>query len=487
MKKIFILLTIFSFIASSCSDVLEVEPLQSVDSENALKTQTDVESAVIGLYSILGRGSLYGTNISFLSELLGAEQSIRWRGTFQSYRQVGGKTMDSENAEATRTWVNAFAGINLANNVLAALDKVEDDDLRLTLEGEAKLVRGLLHFELVRLYGRAWNDGNPAVNLGVPIWLTPTINEQTASELPSRATVAQVYQQVIADMEDAEGLLPEDNGDRLDTYAASAFLARVYLQQSNYTEALDKANRVISSDKYSLNSSVTAIFLNDNTNESIFEIQQNDQNNAGNGNDGLATFYASLDGIGRGDVQVLAFFSDDPDDYIFNDRVTIYDQYETQDKRFTELFYFGTDFSRRPGRLTTFKWNNPGQNIPVVRLAEMYLIRAEANLQLGTSVGDSPLNDVNLIRERAEASLLGAVTLNDVIQERKLELAFEGVRIHDVKRLEQEIDGYFFDGDLNTYVLDYSIAWDDQFMILPIPQREIDANENLRNQQNSGY
>jgi starch-binding outer membrane protein, SusD/RagB family len=484
MKKIAIFLMVTGLFASSCD--LEVDPQQSIDASEALNTSQKVESAVIGMYSTLGRGALYGTNFLLLPELVGAESNVQWRGTFQSFRQVNNKNMDTQNTEASRTWINAYDGINLANNILAALDVV-DDEIRDQIEGEALFVRAILHFELVRLYARPYNDGNPATNLGVPIKTTPTTNEETASVLVGRNTVQEVYDQVIQDLTNATTLLPEENGNRATTWAASAFLARVYLQMGNFAEARDAANTVIQSGFYNLNPTVTAAFLNDNTAESVFEIQQNDQNNAGGENDGMATFYASLVGIGRGDVQVLSFYNDDPEDYIFLQRVTTYDLYEDQDTRKDPLVYVGV--GRRAGRLYSAKWTSPGQNLPIIRLAEMYLIRAEANLEEGTNTGADPVDDVNIVRERAGASLLGAVTLDDVYLERRLELAFEGHRGHDIKRLEQDLEGWSFDDDLNTYVLlpENVIPWDSELLVFPIPQREVDANSVIAAQQNPGY
>jgi tetratricopeptide (TPR) repeat protein len=481
MKKFIISLCIISVFFTSCEDALNVDPQQSVDATKALTTAQNVESAVIGLYAMLDRPSLYGTNFSLLPELQAAEENVTWRGTFQSYREVYQKNMVAENTEASRTWINAYDAINLANNIIAALDVVEDDDLRAQLEGEARFVRGILYFELVRLYAKAWNDGNPASNLGVPVVTTPTTSEETASTQASRNTVGQVYTQIINDLSVAETMLPEDNGSRANAFAASAFLARVYLQQGDYANALDRANHVIEDGPYNLNPTVTSAFLNDNTAESIFEIQQNDQNNAGNANDGLATFYASLVGIGRGDVQIVSFFEED----VFEDHVTVYDLYEDDDTRKTDLFYIG--IGRRPGNIYSSKWTNPGQNIPIVRLAEMLLIRAEANFREGTAIGATPLEDINLIRARAGASPYLIVDLDAILLERELELAFEGQRIHDIKRLEMDLLGWSFDENLETYVEDYTISWNAPELVFPIPQREIDANPALQGQQNEGY
>ncbi|WP_242927508.1 RagB/SusD family nutrient uptake outer membrane protein [Pontibacter vulgaris] len=469
-----ILLTLLG--ATACDDMLDVEPQQGVNAEDAINTADDLESAVIGMYSILGGPQLYGTNLIILPELLGAEENLRWRGTFQSYRELEGKTMTADNAEASRTWIAAYNAINLANIILSNLDVVEDQDQRARIEGEALFVRGTMHFELVRLYAKDWNDGDPAQNPGVLVRTTPTTTEAEARTQYDRASVAAVYTQVIQDLQRAKELLPEINDNRATTYAASAFLARVYLQKSDFTLARDEANRVIESNLYRLNPTVTAAFRNDNTAEVIFEIQQNDQNNAGDANDGLSTFYASLPGIGRGDVQIISDFDPDANP----NRYTTYDLYEENDTRLTDLFYIGS--GRRAGRIYAGKWLSPGQNLPIVRLAEMYLIRAEANFRLGTSVGASPVADVNMVRNRAGITELTRVTLADILLERRLELAYEGARIHDLRRTKTDLQGR----DADTGEILYTIPWNDPTLILPIPKREIDASGGQL-EQNPGY
>jgi hypothetical protein len=109
-------------------------------------------------------------------------------------------------------------------------------------------------------------------------------------------------------------------------------------------------------------------------------------------------------------------------------------------------------------------------DVPVIRLSEMYLTRAEANVRGGTSVGASALSDVNAIRTRAGLTALSTVTLADVLKERKLELAFEGQALPDAKRLQTAVG---------------TLAWNSPRLILPIPQREMDVNKKLV--QNEGY
>ncbi|MEZ0612153.1 RagB/SusD family nutrient uptake outer membrane protein [Fibrella sp. WM1] len=444
---------------SACTDKLELQPQQSIDAATALSDAQAVESAIIGSYGILGGGALYGTNFNLLSELQGSEGYVSWRGTFASYREVANKTYTNANAEAQRTWIAAYGAINNVNGVLNALNVVTDADQKSTFEGEARFIRGILFFELVRYYALPWGATSGNTQLGIPLVLTPSSDVNQASTQTPRSTVAQTYTQVIDDLTKAASLLPDDNGTRADRYTALAFLARVYLQQGNYAAALAAANSVITSGNYRLNPSVTSIFRNRNTQESIFEIQQNDQNNAGTSNDGLTTFYASIPTpsgarIGRSDVRIIS---------------TFVNSYAATDARRTELLYVGA--LGGASQYYTGKFTDFGANIPVIRLAEMYLIRAEANLQLGSTTGASPLADVNLIRVRAGlAPLTGTLTLAQIVQERRWELAFEGLRIHDIKRLR-----------LSTG----TFAWNAPKLVFPIPKREIDVNPAIV--QNEGY
>lgn len=458
MKKLNILFisTLF-LLLGSCVDQLDIEPKQSIDAASALETAEDVESAIVGAYGVMHGGQLYGTNLNLVSELLGSADYCQWRGTFQSYRQIMNKAMTIENPEASRTWIAGYRAINIANNVLENLGKVEDADLKNQLEGEAKFIRGIMLFELVRLYGAPWDPAGSNSGLGVVISTIAVDSESEASVKGKRATVAQTYAQILSDLTAAEPKLPSSYSGtskfRATSHAAKAYLSRVYLQQGNYAKALEKANEVITGKAFTLNAAIASTFSNKFTGEVIYELYNNDQNNAGTANDGLTTFYASMPGIGRSDVRVLAPFAD---------------KYGPTDERLTQLIYIGNGL--RPGSRQCGKWVAFGQNIPVIRLSEMYLTRAECNFRLGSQIGATPLADVNTVRARARATLLAAVNLNDITTERSLELCFEGLRIHDIKRLKQSTGTF---------------AWDSPKLVFPIPEREIRANTELI--QNPGY
>lgn len=453
-------------LSTGCEKQLDLQPQQQVDATLALNTPEGVQAAVVGAYARLGQPQLYGANFLLVPDLLASNGFIGWQGTFQSYRELAVKTtLTSFNPEADRTFDHAYRGINQTNLILNALSVAAQAD-RGRIEGEARTIRAMLYFELVRLYAQPYQAGQASTQPGVPINLgANTAEEQAATRLP-RASVEEVYQQIIADLQAAIRLLPVGNGTRLDRSDAQALLSRVHLQQGRYADALALANAVITSGRAILNPSVLSAFTNRNSSESLFEIQQNDQNNAGAVNDGLATFYSgkSIGFTGRADVFIQPAFAE---------------LYTTGDQRGlasdsiigNTLIYTGDAPAARAGRLRSFKYNDPGQNIPLIRLAELILTRAECNIRLGSAVGAAPLDDVNQIQVRAGAAPLTVVTLADVLRERELELAFEGFRLHDYKRTRRNITATF--------------TWDSPRLVLPIPQREINLGSSLP--QNPGY
>ena len=223
------------------------------------------------------------------------------------------------------------------------------------------------------------------------------------------------------------------------------------------------------------------MFRGRNGTETLLEIQQNDQNNAGTGNSGLATHYASLGGVGRGDVLVLPAFSS---------------QYGATDTRgastSTPLLYNSTGARRvnAPGvALRTGKYTTFGQNIPVIRLAEMYLIRAEAAFRATPSNAAAALRDLNIIRNRVGATPLTLANLTEatILRERQLELAFEGFRIHDLRRTNGIVAPPRA-ATATTPAVPAVLASDNR-LVLPIPKRETDLNDpaNPVLIQNPGY
>jgi hypothetical protein len=304
-----------------------------------------------------------------------------------------------------------------------------------------------MYFDLVRFFAGQYNPGSVNSQLGVPLVLTPThgINENS---FVTRNTVEEVYAQVITDLTSAAAKLPADNDVYASKGAANALLARVYLQKSDYTKARDAAHAVISSNLYELQTSYADVFNNDNnTLEDIFATQITPQDRFSS----MTEFFSVPEYGGRdGDIDILPGHLN---------------LYANGDER-KALFFVGN------GAFRSGKWNNQFGVINLIRLAEMYLIRAECNFRLTTAIGATPVTDYNETHTRAGLTPATSVTLADILLERRLELSFEGFRIHDQRRLHENVG---------------SLPYNDPKLLFPIPARELDANPNLKTQQNPGY
>lgn len=438
---------------SGCDEKLNVLPTQSIDDVAALSTSRDVEVTLIGCYDGIQDGDVYGGAFQYVSDLYGNSGDIRFGGTFANLLEIFDKQLTTANSTADVTWSDTYRAINRCNNVLSALDKVEEAK-KARIEGEARFIRGALYFELVRLYAKTWGDGDNAANPGVPLVLTPT-RSVTDADYRKRNSVAEVYAQVLDDLTKAETLLPASNTIYATKNAAAGMLARVYLQQGNNASARDAANRVITSGRQRLVTPFSSLFYTflrnggANPAEYIFSTVVTAQDGANSLNTFFGVTVGAIPGTaGRGDFRILPAHR------------ALYGAGDTRG----EFFQVASNNTYTQKHLDRFG------NVPIMRLAEMLLIRAETNLRLGTTVGAAPLVDINAIRARAGAAALTAVTIDDIMKERKLELAFEGHTLHDIKRLK---------GKVGT--LDYNSPR----LIFPIPQREIDANKQLT--QNVGY
>jgi tetratricopeptide (TPR) repeat protein len=439
---------------TSCNNKLNVEPVDSIDASQALNTPDDVQAALVGSYTSLQADAGYNGYIQLMSDLLAENGDFTFVGTFTQPQEFQRKALRRDNSFVQQIWARGYTTINRTNNVLANLDKVTVAANKTRIEGEARFVRSLVYFDLVRLYGKDWNDGTPSANPGVPLVLTPTTSVSSANNVP-RNSVAEVYAQIISDLTTAESKLPASNGFFATKYSAAALLARIYLQQGRYTEAAAAANRVITSGAFSLDQSYADEFyqggdLVATTPEDIFTLQNSAQSGSNSGSNQLSVFYSQAQ---RGDISV--------NDQLLN-------QFEANDDR-------KTLFTVTANQTYSDKYDGQYGTVKLIRLAEMYLIRAEANFRAGT-VGATPLDDINLVRARVNLPPLATVTLPDILKERKLELAFEGFRLGDLKRnKESTIDP----------VTGTVIPWDSPRLVLPIPLAEINANPNLT--QNPGY
>jgi starch-binding outer membrane protein, SusD/RagB family len=447
MKKIQSIIAIVAFLmASSCQKELDLKPHQSLLSTEALSTDENIKIVLVGAYAALRSDYDHGGIILRNSELTGADGEISWQGTYNAPREMYNHQIISANGDVTSQWMDGYNTINICNNILSVIDTVIPDD-RARVEGEALFIRSLVYFDMVRFFALPYEAGGANTQYGVPLVLTPTLIISDALKV-GRNTVQEVYTKVITDLERAATLLPDANGEYATVGAANALLARVYLQKGDFAKARDAANKVISSDLYSLTSTYAKAFNNtDYSTEDIFGAVFT----AKDGLNPMTEFWSTTDYGGRdGDIEIMQKHLD---------------LYQADDARLA-LFWEG-NYGMRSG-----KWNTKYGVVNLFRLAEMYLVRAECNERLDTAIGDTPLNDFNMIHTRAGLPAAESVTLDDILYERRLELAHEGFKIHDMKRLKLDVEG---------------MPYNDPMLVYPIPEREISANPAIANQQNPGY
>ena len=452
MKKfsIYILLVAITG-AAGCDKKLDLKNPQTISVEDAFSTSDKVKNVLVANYASMGSGSLFGGDALWMSELMASDGELNWVGTYPEPRQIWSKSILLNNAYVRDTYSQAYRVIFNANNIIANAGIVVAVD-RAKVIAEAKFQRAMAYFELIKYFGeKPFFAGSATTLKGVPLITAPgpTAPQDPSYNLP-RASVDDVYKQIILDFTDAETNLPATNGFYANKPSASLALARVYLQQDKFAEARDAANRCITvatANGFSLESNYEDAFNNDvNSSEDLFAMQVTDQA----GTNSCFTFFSTdTYGARDGDIEVTSVH---------------YNKYSPTDSR-RNLFFF------EYGEWRCGKWRDVYKNVKVMRLAEAYLTRAECNNRMGTAVGATVDADLNRTRSRAglAPAIVGA-TLAQIIAERELELAFEGQGLWDAKRLRLNIDGK---------------PWNDNKLTFPIPERERNINPALA--QNPGY
>jgi len=362
-----------------------------------------------------------------------------------------------------------------------------DENLKNRILGEAKFLRGLSYFILVRFFG------------DIPLITTP---QSPGDDLRvTRTDKDLVYDQIIKDFEDAIQLLPSreqysdaDKG-RASKGSATGLLAKVYLTLGNWQEVVDLCNDVETLG-YELNNEYGQNFdvNNENSIESLFEIQY--VSNAGYGfwdNENQSSWLSTFTGPRNSDMVAGGWGWDQPtqefvDNYEDADKrkdVTIlYDSCPKFDGQDYDKGYSTTGYNLRKFLVTksvSATYDNSPLNFPVLRYADVLLMKAEALNNLGnTSEAEAPLNKV---RQRAGLSDISGLTQNEfkekVLHERRMELAFEGQRWFELIRVDDGQYGLDFLHSIGR------VNATSKHLLLPIPQKEIDTNPNLV--QNPGY
>jgi hypothetical protein len=448
MKKLLYIILPAVLSVTACKKTLDQQPQGSIDASIAYTTRQGVEAGVIGAYDGIQQTGYMSLNFLIFADMYA--DNITWTGTFPTWSQVNNKTILPENVDIATIWNNIYSTINRANNIIAAAPNITDPAfLKDRAIGESETIRATAYFDLIRMFGGSPTGYNQAGGLGVPLRLAPTLTPENAAATP-RVTEAEVYTQILADLDDAIAKLPNTIGaGRVNKYVATALKARVQLYRQQWAEAEALETTVITSpNNYALvpGASYATIYTGKNTSESLWELQYSatDANN-------IAFYYYPTSAGGRNEV---------------GSSTSLRDAFEAGDLR-KEVNY-----STAPaGKQLKYSHSNPGtDDVMMVRLAEVYLSRAEARAMQSNLPG--ALEDLNIIRQRAGLSPSIAVAqdaiLADIRNQRRLELAHEGHRFFDLRR-------YDATGNTQTFR-----------NLFPIPQSEIINAKGIVT-QNPGY
>lgn len=433
---------------SGCKKFLDVQPQLQVDESEAITNASSAQTALVGLYNLLGNDNYYGSNYPALSYLSGGD--IQWTGSQAAPQEIVLHKLTADNSYVNNAWSQIYKTILSANYIVEKVSAITDvsftQDAKNQVMGEALFIRALSYFDLARGWG------------GVPIILTPTY-EATDNKNVKRNTLGETYAQVLTDLDAADGLLPETtNRNRATRKTVWALKSRYYLYQQQWDSAAYYASKVIDDNiNFQLANPYGAFFQNDAvaTPESVFEIDYSTSFKNGHSNWWLPPALG-----GRREwspTNQLVSLLNDP--AVGGNRNVLIAQTAPPGNLWYGKLYYRTPVGTDP----TY----------VIRIAELYLIRAEAKAHL--NILDAALADVNAVRNRAGLSPITATDVDELLsaidQERRVEFPFETDRWFNLVRRGQ-VASVLGITDPNKYVF-------------PIPTSEIVANSNI--QQNQGY
>ncbi len=490
MKKLlytFLLLGLFlSF--QSCNDFLELKPVSSSTSGNAFETQDDIEAALVGAYSTLHVEYYIWDNI-LLSDVR-SDNAYAGPPDDVDIFEYDLLTVSSSNNRLVWNWGDLYNGIARCNTILNKIDAIKDipGERASEIKGEARFLRALFYFDLVKMFG------------GVPLITSTESSEPDKIQVP-RSTLKESYDFIVEDLEFASQNLPDTYGDdnsvnkaRATKGAADALLAKVWAQRPDrdYSKVLKYCDDVINSPAgYALLSDFNELFdgTNYNNEESIFEIQfiaGTDQGNWGPqlflppsiSGDGWRKYATPSHNL------VDAYF--DAQDWVRLDATIMWEWVDWVDE------YWNAE---DPNEWVTFAYKfkhaddwSSGDHIYLIRLADIMLLKAEALANLNQ--GDLGRDIVNTIRARVGLDPVPAGNsqemLDIILNERRLELAYEAQRWDDLVRYGKAVSTMSSLQEKNLITgefVDYNA--NENTLILPIPIDELDRNPNLV--QNPGY
>ncbi|MFI5136921.1 MAG: RagB/SusD family nutrient uptake outer membrane protein [Sphingobacteriales bacterium] len=456
------MLILFSCISCmSCKKLVNIpEPTTTITTSETFSTDATATSALIAIYNNLVGGSLnFGNGGTTIYSGLSADELNYFYGPGSDQYQYQTNTLLSANNTVSSVfWTPAYFNIYQANAVIEGLQTSSGVSAatKKQLTGEAKFLRAFCFFNLVNLFG------------DVPL-VTTTAWAHT--DMLSRAPVTQIYQQIIADLKDAQNTLPDDysvsGGERIrvNKSGATALLARVYLYQGKWESAEAQASLVIgNTGLYNLVGDLNTAFLK-NSNEAILQWGVNND----------VWPYATQEGFNIVPYDTTT----NPNYYLTSQLLSAFEKGDQRRVKWVDstdylgtYYYFPFKY-----KVYTGTQGNITEYFMVLRLAEQYLIRAEA--EANGAPGD-PIADLNIIRHRAGlpnyTGGTGAPLLAAIAQERRIELFAEsGHRWFDLKRT----------GKTDSVLARLKPQWQTTQKLYPIPKSELVVDPNLT--QNPGY
>ena len=479
---------ILLFLLSACGEeFLDREPIDQIKSATFFQTESDMQSATRAIYTALQSQGYYGQAFE-IEEIPSDDSSKSFAAGIDNF------AANPNDNNILNYWNAHYRAITLANVVLekGAQSDIDDEVLAL-LSAEAKFLRAISYFNLVRVFG------------GVPI--ITEVPELGRDLLPSRASVDEVYDFLRADLETAIDVLePQHSPGRATQGAAQAYLANVELTLGNYEEARDLSRAVINSGVYRLLEDYGDLWtypISDNNAESIFELEYAGCGPFGTGNQRQAFFAPFNQGITGNTDGWGVMVPTEPASGVPG--TTALDVWEDGDlRRFWTIlepdnFYPGINPDKGGytypengvgGRRSNVKkyvmgggadvcFMSTPQNASLMRYSEVLWIFAESTIRLqgNTTITAEVLDLVNPLRERAGLSTYAALSLEDVELERRREFMFEGKRWFDILRKGSD--------EAATLLRFAGKTITEDKLLFPIPAIELEVNPNL--DQNPGY
>lgn len=472
MKKILLIAIIATFTGAGCSDFLTEDPILSQSNQLTLADYEGLSKAVQGAYAPLVSYNWYGAAFVLDAEMRSGNGKIYV--DYSSGRYTNPYNLNYTSTTTSALWGYAYYVISAVNNVLANLDGKEGSDVTTqdldNLRAECLFLRALSHFDLVRTYAKAYtvDPSSP----GVPyVFITDAEGE------PARNTVGEVYDYIVQDLSDAESVIDQgyvrsgvaDAKSTVTLPAIQALLSRVYLYRGDWQKAADYATKIINNTAYTLwtKTELADVWKEDKPTrgEVIFEVYGL-KSNYYDGYWDAITWQTKPDGYAdcAASADIINLYEAD------DERGKLFRPHPDNNTAFWTTKYIGKDFG-----------TPDVSNTIVLRLSEMYLNRAEALANGANIPSATALGDLNVIRTQRGASPLASASAQDALNERRLELAWEGHLWFDHARTKTAITRTDYVGAAENK----DIPVDSKYWALPIPKRELDVNPNLT--QNPGY